>query len=30
MAYAVVHSDGICRGICDGCVYAGFCPQERK
>ena len=29
-AVAVVRSDGICRGECEGCVYAGWCPQERK
>ena len=28
--FALVHSDGICRGVCEGCVYAGWCPQERK
>lgn len=27
---AVVRSDGICLGECEGCVYAGWCPQERK
>lgn len=26
----LVQSDGICRGECEGCVYAGWCPQERK
>lgn len=28
--FALVQSDGICRGECEGCVYAGWCPQERK
>ena len=27
---ALVESDGICPGVCEGCVYAGWCPQERK
>lgn len=26
----IVQSDGICKGVCEGCVYAGWCPQERK
>ena len=26
----IVQSDGICLGVCEGCVYAGWCPQERK
>lgn len=26
----LVQSDGICRGVCEGCVYSGWCPQERK
>ena len=26
----IVQSDGICPGECEGCVYAGWCPQERK
>lgn len=25
----LVQSDGICRGVCDGCVYQGNCPQEK-
>lgn len=27
---ALVKSDGICRGVCDGCMYSGDCPQERR
>ena len=25
----LVQSDGIRRGVCDGCVYQGMCPQEK-
>lgn len=25
---ALVTSDGKCRGVCEGCVYSGNCPQE--
>lgn len=25
----LVQSDGICRGVCEGCVYSGWCPQEK-
>ena len=27
---ALVRSDGNCSGVCDGCVYSGNCPQERR
>jgi len=27
---ALVQSDGVCRGECKGCVFGGWCPQERK
>ena len=27
---ALIQSDGICRGVCKGCVFSGWCPQERK
>jgi len=27
---AVVNSDGICDGVCEACVFSGWCPQERK
>ena len=28
--FALVQSDGVCPGECEGCVYAGWCPQERR
>ena len=28
--YFLAKSDGICRGVCEGCVYQGNCPQERR
>lgn len=30
VVYALAKSDGICRGVCEGCVYQGWCPQERR
>lgn len=30
VAHAIVNNDGICRGVCHGCVYSGWCPQERR
>ena len=28
--YFLAKSDGKCQGVCDGCVYSGNCPQERR
>ncbi len=30
VASCIVRHDGICRGVCNGCVYSGWCPQERR
>lgn len=27
---ALVRSDENCSGVCDGCVYAGWCPKEGR
>lgn len=27
---ALVTSDGECKGVCEGCVYSGNCPQEKE
>ena len=30
VASCIVRHDGICGGVCHGCMYSGWCPQERR
>jgi hypothetical protein len=30
VVHALTKSDGSCQGVCDGCMYSGDCPQERR